>query len=283
MSRVEQREPEIQRYRRGNVLRLIPMKTPLRWPILGVLAAIAITSTMDAAGLTAFSALPLALLLAIFWYLQRFSRKQVGFSWGRERRYHYLLAVAYPVVVGTVTTLIAIAAGAVDFSHTNWKKAGINFALIAVSTVLVAVITEEGFFRGWLWASLERAGKGRTVILIWSSIAFSLWHWSAVLLKTGFAPPHSQVPGFLLNAAVLGAIWGLLRWHSGSVIVSSLSHGVWNGMAYVLFGFGSRSGALGIKNTGLFGPEVGVLGLAMNVAVLAALWNRFMARRDCEL
>lgn len=46
-------------------------------------------------------------------------------------------------------------------------------------------------------------------------------------------------------------------------------------MAYVLFGFGPKAGALGIKNTGLFGPEeVGAIGLALNVAFLAALWIR---------
>lgn len=253
------------------------MTTALRWPILGVLIAIGITSTMDATGMFAYSALPLAPLVALFWYLQRFSRRQVGFIWGRW--HYYALAVLYPVIAGAAITLVAMAAGASDFSHTNWKKAGINFALVAVSTVLVAAITEEGFFRGWLWASLERGGLGRMGILIWTSIAFSLWHWSAVILKTGFAPARAQVPVFILNAAVLGAIWGLLRWQSGSVIVSSVSHGVWNGMAYVLFGFGTKAGALGIKNTWLFGPEVGVLGLALNIAVLAVLCGWFKAHQ----
>lgn len=49
----------------------------------------------------------------------------------------------------------------------------------------------------------------------------------------------------------------------------------WNGLAYVLFGIGTRAGALGIKNTGLFGAEVGVLGLVFNAAFLAALWTRY--------
>ena len=246
------------------------MTTSPRWPILGMVAAIAITSTMDATGLTAFSALPLAPLLGLFWYLQRFSRREVGFDWGRW--HHYVLAVLFPVFVAAVLILMATVAGAMDLSHTNWKKAGINLALLAFSTVLVAVITEEGFFRGCLWASLERAGLKKTGILIWSSVAFSLWHWSAVMLKTGFEPARSQVPIFMLNAAVIGAVWGLLRRQSGSVIVSSVSHGVWNGMAYVLFGFGKKVGALGIKNMGLFGPEIGVLGLALNVVFVATLW-----------
>jgi len=247
------------------------MTKALRQPILGVLAAIAITSTMDATGLSPFSALPLFPLLLLLWYLQRLSRADLGFKWGRLR--HYELAALYPVsVVGAITSLAATTR-VIDFSHTNWKKAGINFTLVTISTVLAVIITEEGFFRGWLFASLERAGLQKASILIWSSIAFSLWHWSAVMLKTGFDPPRAQVPVFMVNAIVMGMVWGLLRWISGSVIVCSVSHGLWNGMAYVLFGFGTKVGALGIKNTGLFGPEVGVLGLAVNLIFAAALWR----------
>ena len=188
---------------------------------------------------------------------------------------HLFPGVLFPIAVAALIILVARAAGAIDLTHTNWKKTGINFALIAFSTVLVAIVTEEGFFRGWLWASLERAGVKRTGVLLWTSVAFSLWHWSAVMLKTGFDPPQAQVPVFMVNATVIGFVWGLLRWRSGSVIVSSVSHGVWNGMAYVLFGFGKRVGALGIKNTALFGPEVGVLGLALNIGFAVSLWMWF--------
>lgn len=164
---------------------------------------------------------------------------------------------------------IAAPTGAIDLSYTNWKKAGINFALVAISTILVVIITEEGFFRGRLWAYLKRAGVRQPSIFIWSSIAFSLWHWSAVMLKTSFDPPRAQVPVFMVNAIAMGMVWGLLRWIPGSVIVSSVGHGLWNGMAYVFFGFGTKVGALGIKNTGLFGPEVGALGLPANLIVAA--------------
>jgi hypothetical protein len=41
-------------------------------------------------------------------------------------------------------------------------------------------------------------------VLIWSSVAFALWHLSAVLLPTGFDLPRSQVPVFIVNAAVIG-------------------------------------------------------------------------------
>lgn len=77
----------------------------------------------------------------------------------------------------------------------------------------------------------------------------------------------------MINATLLGAIWGLMRLRSGSVVVASLSHGVWNGLAYVLFGFSTKVGALGIENTALFGPEVGVIGLVLNSLFFIVLWR----------
>jgi membrane protease YdiL (CAAX protease family) len=254
------------------------MPTALIRPLLGVLVAIAITTTMDASGLSAFSALPLFPLLLLFWYAERLPRRSVGFTLGRWR--HYGLAVLHPASVLGALALVAAATGAVDVSKTDWTKAGLNTAIVAVSTVLVAILTEEGFFRGWLWASLERAGATPVGALLWSSVAFSLWHLSAVVLKTGFDVPGVQIPVFMINAAVMGAVWGVLRWVSGSVVVASVSHGVWNGMAYVLFGFGTRTGALGIADTAVYGPEVGVLGLGLNVVFLVLLWQRTARARE---
>lgn len=254
------------------------MQSGLKRAVLGVLIAIAITAAMDATGFSAFSALPLAPLMAIFWYVDRLSRREMGFTWGRLP--HHGLALVYPVVVMGVIALIAAGTGAIDLTQADWRKAILNLALVTASTVLVATITEEGFFRGWLWGSLARGGKSPIAILLWTSIAFTLWHISAVVLSTGFDVPAAQVPVFLLNAAVLGAVWGLLRWLSGSIVVTSVSHGLWNGLAYVLFGFGTRHGALGIENTALYGPEVGMLGLVVNAAVMASLW--LWCKRDLK-
>jgi len=124
------------------------------WPwrqILGVLAAIAITTAMDASGLSAFSALPLAPLMGLFWILERLPRRSiVVMAWGRWRDYG--LAVLYPVAVIGAVAIVSTAAGAVDVSRTDWRKALINLALMSITTFLVAIVTEEGFFRGWLWA-----------------------------------------------------------------------------------------------------------------------------------
>ena len=43
----------------------------------------------------------------------------------------------------SVIAIISVAAGALDLSKTDWAKAWRTVALFAVSTILVAVITEE--------------------------------------------------------------------------------------------------------------------------------------------
>ena len=241
--------------------------------ILGVLAAIVITTAMDACGLSAFSALPLFPLLILLWYLERISRAEIGFVLGHRR--HYGLAVIYPLIIIGITFLIATLSRVVELGETNWGKSLLNLTLIIVSTITVSIITEEGFFRGWLWASLQRIGWNEKRILLVSSIAFSLWHLSAISLDTGFDLPTKQIPIFLVNAAVIGGIWGMMRSISGSVIVASVSHGIWNGLAYVFFGFGTKVGALGINETIIFGPEVGILGLFLNLTFAIVLWRRW--------
>ena len=238
---------------------------------MGAVCAIAITTAMDVTGLSSFSALALLPLMLLFWWLSRFSGAEIGFRPGRASDYG--LATLFPLAVMGVIAIIAFLARAIDVGRTNWPKAAANLLLITVSTFLVAIVTEEGFFRGWFWGALKRVGMRNMHVLAWSSIAFALWHVSAVTLDPDFRPRPIQIPVYLCNATAMGAVWGFLRLRSGSIVVSSLSHGLWNGMAYVLFGFGSRSGALGIRNTGIFGPEVGFLGLGLNLAFAFLLWT----------
>jgi uncharacterized protein len=261
----------------GGDCKLRWMKSSVAWPVIGVAFAIAITTMMDLGGLANFSALALFPLTILFWVLERHPRADMGLAWGRVA--HYGLAVVYPAVVLTALALIAVAADAVDLTEVNWAKAWRNFALIGLSTFIGAILTEEGFFRGWLWASLSRAGQGPTRVLLWSSIAFALWHISAVTIAPDFSLPAAQIPVYLVNAAAIGLTWGLLRAISGSVIVASLSHGVWNGGAYVFFGFGTRAGELAISETAIFGPEVGIIGLGLNIAFAAALWWWFRSTK----
>lgn len=246
-------------------------------PIVGVAIAIAATTTLDATGLSNFSALALLPLMFLFWYLERLSPSEIGFRWGRPA--HYAVALLYPLVIIGLIASVATFADAVDVSKANWQKAVLNLLIVAISTALVAIVTEEGFFRGWLWGSLRRRHISESHVLIYTSIAFTAWHISAVTLNTDYRPAPSQIAVFLINAAVIGVIWGMLRWMSGSIIVASCSHGLWNGIAYVFFGFGTKIGALGIRNTGIFGPELGVLGLISNALFAVVLWRLWRTRR----
>ncbi|HKS04503.1 MAG TPA: CPBP family intramembrane glutamic endopeptidase [Chthoniobacterales bacterium] len=247
-------------------------------PTAGIVIAIAGTATMDATGLGAFSAFALLPLMLLFWYFDGLSRSQMGFKWGKPA--DFALALLYPFIVIGLIAITATFAGAVEVSQTNWQKAFLNLAIMTVSTALVAIITEEGFFRGWLWGSLRRRRISELKVLVYTSIAFSAWHISAVTLDGDYRPDSSQIALFLVNAAVIGMIWGMLRWISGSIIVASCSHGLWNGIAYVFFGFGTKSGALGIRNTTIFGPEVGILGLTINALFVILLWRYLSTRRS---
>jgi membrane protease YdiL (CAAX protease family) len=245
--------------------------------IAGTAIAILITATMDATGYSMFSALPLFPLTGLFWYLQKVSRAEIGLVWGAPHAYG--LAIAYPSIVLGLIGLIALLAGAVDTSEADWNKTFLNMALMSSTGVIMVMITEEGFFRGWLWAALKRAGKSDTYVLVWTSLAFTVWHISAISLDTGFDVPANEIPIFLVNATLLGLVWGLLRQISGSVVVPALCHSVWNGIDYPLYGFGEKVGALGIEQTHIFGPEVGVVGVAVNAVVVGILfyklsWNR---------
>lgn len=240
-------------------------------PILGTAIAIAITTAMDATGYALLSALPLCPLMLLFWYFQGLTRAEIGFRFGSKRDHG--LALLHPLVVLGLATLVVFIAGAQNLEETNWRHFWLNLLAGGVATTLVSIVTEEGFFRGWLWASLARTGMSPGRILIWTSIAFALWHVSAITLETGFELPVQQIPIYMANVLLIGLIWGLLRQVSGSVVVAAVAHGVWNGLAYALFAFGTKVGALGVEATSIYGPEVGLVGVALNAAFAIWLWR----------
>ena len=246
--------------------------------IVGTAIAIAMTTAMDANGLAAFSALPLLPLAALFWYLQKFSRAEMALQRGTARGYG--LAVAYPVIVLGIAAAVAIANGATDTSDTDWQKTLLNIGLVSSIGIVMGLLTEEGFFRGWLWAALKRVGQSDMQVVLWTSIAFTAWHVSAIALDTGFDVPAAEIPVYLVNATLLGLIWGMLRALSGSIVVSSVSHALWNGLDYPLFGFGENSGALGIQQTHIYGPEVGLVGIVLNLMFAVLLYRVLKDTRD---
>jgi membrane protease YdiL (CAAX protease family) len=246
-------------------------------PAIGVVLAMAANAGMDAVGLSDLSFASLFPLTLALWAVQRLSRQRMGIAFGRLR--HHALAILYPVVVIGVIALVCLAAGVVDVGAVDWRKAGSDFLATVAVSFLLGLLTEELFFRGWLFGSLQKAGVNERSTVLWTAVAFSLWHIPAFVMHTQDAVPVAQLPVILTNAVVIGAIWGTMRLISGSIVVTSVSHAVWNAAVYVLFGFGTTPGALGVQHTALYGPESGVWGLGLNLLTAATLWHWWMRRR----
>lgn len=240
-------------------------------PLLAALLAVVITTTMDFTGYFIFSGLPLFGLVIIFWLVLRMSKAELGLKIGALK--YYGIALLYPAVVLGVTVLLAYIYGDFSIDGVKWKGFFIRLGLAAVIGTTLALLTEEGFFRGWLWGAFRKSDLSSTKTLFATSALFTIWHISAVTSGTDYGLPLAQVPIYLTNATLLGLIWGLLRSMSGSILVASFSHAIWNSLAYQLFGFGEKVGILGITNTAFFGPEVGVLGIILNGAFFLWLWN----------
>lgn len=244
-----------------------------RWirPELGLLVAITIITVMFANEMPGeFGALSLIPLVFLFWYLEHFTRSEMGFVRGHLR--HYGLALLQPAFVLSLVGLAAWIGGAVHLQSINWPAFVLKLVLVIFLTVLLAIVTEEGFFRGWLWASLKRAGQNKFWLIVWTSLAIAAWHLPVVLLDPDFMLPLAQVPVYIINIVVTGVVMALLRLISGSLIVPSISHGVWNGFAYELFGTGAQVGLLGIQDSIIYRPEVGLLGLVLNMVFAIGLW-----------
>jgi hypothetical protein len=118
-------------------------------------------------------------------------------------------------------------------------------------------------------------------VLVWTAVAFSAWHIPAVVLSGEDALPLPQIPILLSNAVLIGGTWGLLRSLSGSILVTSVCHAVWNAAVYTFFGFGATIGVLGVKQTAIYGPESGLVGLGLNLALAAGLWHWWQRRESC--
>ncbi len=253
------------------------MNKALCGPILGVVIAIAVNAAMDATGLSSLSFASLFPLMLIFLAIQRLSRKRMGFSLGNWR--HYGLALSQPALVIGLIALVCLILGAVDVSKANWSTVRNDFLVSVAISIPLGILTEEGFFRGWLFGSLQRAGISELKIMIWTGIAFSLWHIPAVSMNTEDALPLAQIPVLLINAVLIGFIWGMLRSISGSIIVTSVCHALWNACVCVFFGFGTTVGALGVKQIALYGPESGFLGLGLNLVLAIAPWRWWTVRQ----
>ena len=124
---------------------------------------------------------------------------------------------------------------------------------------------------------------------LFMTLADGYWR-STDLIDWTFITPSRWPFGGIVAPAANSDGDRLILWPSmsftrpGSILVSSAGHGLWNGLTYILFGVGSETGALGITETGTFGPEVGLYAIFLNGAVGALLWwiyrDRFMTDQE---
>ena len=243
-----------------------------KYPLIACFIAILITAIMDFTGLIAFSAFPLMLISLGFWGLLELSKEELGLKLGAG--IHYVFALLYPFLVISAAVLISYMFAGFQLEAINPKKEIYQLLLQLAVGPLIVLLTEEGFFRGVLWGAFRKAGMSSTHTLYITSFLFTLWHVSAVSAESSYGLPLAQIPVYLINATLIGLIWGLLRMQSSSVLVPSISHAVWNTFAYTLFSFGTNTGMLGIENTQLLGPEVGVLGILLNGLFFIWLWRK---------
>ncbi len=247
------------------------MKTKLPLAFIATAIAIAITTSMDITGFAMYSALPLVLITAIFWIIDKQSLQSIGLRIGKIK--YYGTALVYPILVNGLCILSAMIFGDINFNEFEQKDLK-NILLASSTGIIGTLITEEGFFRGWLWGSLKKRSWSNLNVLWFSSIIFMVWHISVIIFYADYGLPLFQVPIYLINATLLGLIWGAMRMISGSVIVPALCHSVWNALAYTLFAFGENIGALGVKNGIFFGPEVGLAGIIFNGLFFIWIFNR---------
>ena len=244
---------------------------PTSWPLIASLGAIVISPLLLlTTGQGAFYNLWLAVMMIGLWVAQRLTKREVGIALGDSTT--YLIALAYAMGIIGCVALGAWATNLVDLkdysASTVFRRLSLNFLV----TFVFALITEEGFFRGALWGSCARAGFTPAKAVIWTSVAFGLWHFAVPIIDPDFAQPFSKVPQYVVGSTFFGVAMGLLRLRSGSIIVPSACHALWNASTYTFFGAGERVGQLGISNPSIWDPERGYAGLALAILVAVLLW-----------
>ena len=244
----------------------------LRWFIAASALAIGLSPLITViSGTGDFSALALLPIIILGWAVTRVSKSDMGIR--RAGPGHYIIAVLYPVVVmGLVIIMIRLAEG-IHVQDFNPQRTLFVIAVNSVMGILLGLLTEEGLFRGLLWGLLRSRREGPTRVLMLTSLVFLLWHVPVVLLEFGSDFPRSAIPIYLGNVLLLGLNWGLMRLVSGSVIVASVSHALWNALAYKFFGFGSEYGVLTTSSFQIFDPERGLVGLALNAVVFLVFFR----------
>jgi uncharacterized protein len=89
-------------------------------------------------------------------------------------------------------------------------------AVFAIFTIIVAPVSEEIMFRGFLFRGWSEPPVGVTGTIFLTSLLFSLEH----------IPGNG--PLFVVETFCLGVMFGWLRWCSGSIVIPIAIHSLTN-------------------------------------------------------
>ncbi len=255
-----------------------------KWPLIMSIFVLVFSPLVAllANNLTLYS-LILVVPMALFWWLTKVSRKEIGLRFTKSR--YFIIAILYPIIIQSIIGGIALFLGVANLNSLSLTTIALALVVDVSITSLLLLITEEGVFRGVLWAILEKRGYNAKTILIWTSLLFSLWHIPVLTLFQEFQVTGTSLMFYLINAFVVGMIWAKLREKSGSIIPLVISHAVWNTLAYVLFGYGKNAQMLGISqaNIQIFDPERGILGVILNIAGLLFIFYLFSKTKSKKI
>lgn len=176
------------------------------------------------------------------------------------------LAAGYAVLAGTLapaSTATAVAPG---------------MLMLGVATVLVQVLAEEAFFRGWLQPVLARAWGTAAAVGI-AAVAFAALHVAG----------GARAPVTLVNLALGGVVFGLLAVLGRGIAAPLMMHWGWNGAEQLLLGLDPNPGLGGfgalwdleLAGAGLWGGSAEGLNasLGMTAVLLAVLLPLLVATR----
>jgi len=250
-------------------------KTSLSGIIVISIAALLVSPVLVLiTGYTELYPLSLLPLVGVVWLLTRLSFQEAGISPGR--RFHYSLAVVYPLSVSGILVLLTGIFDGIRVSDFQMGEFAVQIGLGFITGVIVSSLTEEGFFRGVLWGVLGKKQYSIAVLMFVTGILFSLWHLPVIFITSEFGHgfPVIGMILYLLNILLIGLVWAFLRYLSGSILITSVSHSLWNVLAYSFFGVGTEYGVLVKSSYLIFDPERGIGGVILNAAFLLFLFRR---------
>jgi membrane protease YdiL (CAAX protease family) len=145
-------------------------------------------------------------------------REYFGFYSARISQYlKWSLSIpAFLLCSGMVTSVLGISTKS-EFMARAFTTAG-SVPLLLFSFVVVAPLTEEVLFRGFLFKGIEGSRLGVNGAVVLSALGWTLGH-----IQYNFA--------VLVTVFVGGLLLGTARHRSNSIYVPILMHVIWNGIA----------------------------------------------------